>query len=204
MPRSQEAKKPKRPPLVPPQSGGKEDKRPPARGGGKQITNRGELEHGFGQLVEAKHAVNKAEVMRDQLKAKADQEFDASTVKPKQILKELEPPCEGFCREHRDELCEPGKKSAIVGPVTIEFRMNPPSLMTKAGEKIETEKLIGKIQALANKLTGNERKELFACVIEKPQLDQAALKKLPVTILNRLGLRIHQEERFTWKPNAER
>ncbi|MDD5088704.1 MAG: host-nuclease inhibitor Gam family protein [bacterium] len=172
--------------------------------GGKKIASRGELEQGFGKLVEAKHAVNEAEVFRDQLKAKADQQFDEKAAGPKQVLQELEPPCEQFCRDHRAELCGPDKKSAIVGPVTIEFRMNPPGLLTKSGEKLDAEKVIAKIETLAEKLDKNDKRELLGCLKVTTSLDQAALKKLAVPTLSRLGIRIHQEERFTWKPNAER
>lgn len=170
----------------------------------KRIKTRQELEGGFGRLVEAKHEINQAEVLRDSLKQKADEQFTDATVRPRAVMEELEPPCAKYCQQHREELLPEGTKSGIVGSVTIAFALTPPTVLTKSGDVPAAEALITKLRATAAKLSGTERKLLLACILEKPQLDKAAVKKLPPNLITKLGLRLHQEERFSWKPNAER
>jgi hypothetical protein len=169
-----------------------------------EIGDQGGLIRAFERMAQAFHLINAAETIRDKKKTQADQEFEAQTAEPKKVLVQFEDPALQFCIEHRDDLVEEGKKTAIVGPVTIEFRLSPKTLRTQKGKAPDETELVEKLQTEIHKARGAVRQLLENCVQLQPKINKTEIKKLPEDILERLGLKLDQQETVTWKPNAER
>jgi phage host-nuclease inhibitor protein Gam len=168
-----------------------------------EIQDRAELEAAFKRMVDARHALDKLETVRDKAKAAADDRFATDAQTHSDVLATLEHPALDYCTDHQDEIVKPGTKSGIVGPAKVEFRTGKPVLRTRGGDEIDEKSLLEAIDSLIeNSGSQAEREMLEKCVDRKPRVVKDAVKKLPATLLLSIGAKVDSPETVSWKPNV--
>jgi len=171
---------------------------------GEKIEDKTKLMAVFGLLVKAKTKIAALiEGYKEQV-ASLDAQLEKDSKKSKATLEEWEPLAKNYCIDHRKELIAPGKKSAVVGPVRIEFKFGTIGVRTKAGQKVNEAELLAAIEELRTTCTPDQETILQGCVVYKPSLAMKALAELPQDLADALGITPYQEEKFSWTPNGER
>jgi len=168
------------------------------------IRDQAELLRAISLDVTAQRRIQQAELERDEAKQEADKTFERAAGKYRDRIEELHLQIEDFCRDHCDEIFPDGKKSAILGEGTVQFRKTPEKLLTTSGAEPNLDSVIEAIEDQATTARGNCREQLLACVQIKKVLKNVEVRKLPEDILKAMGLRLEASEVFVLKPNAER
>lgn len=156
------------------------------------------------KLVDAYNQIAEAMAKRDAAKNKADEAYAQATVDDQQILDDLHGPAMDYAIAHKADLIPDGGQSAVIGPVTIEFRVGNPVVMDKHGKQPKDATIVNEVEAAIKRARGTNQKLLEGCLDYRPKLNKDALKNLPPELLDKLGLHVEQPEKVDWKPNAER
>lgn len=157
------------------------------------------------KLAKAILAKEKFEVVCKDEKRKADEQYKKSARPHLEVIAEYQESVLDYCIQNRDQIFEAGKKTAIIGPMTIEAKLSPkPVLRTTRGDEVDMASVLEAIEQRIKSTRSDEMRELLeGCVDRKPVLKLEDVKKLPLKTLEDLGLKLVKNEIFSLKPNGE-
>ncbi len=157
------------------------------------------------KLAKAILAKEKFEAICKDEKRKADEQYKKSAKPHLEVIADFENAVLDFCIQNRDKVFEEGKKTAVIGPMTIEARLSPkPVLKTTGGHDPDLVSVLEAIEQRIKSTRSDEMRELLeGCVDRKPVLKVDDVKKLPTKTLEDLGLKLVKNETFSLKPNGE-